>query len=83
MADLGFEGKGSIYINQSLCSYYKMLWSWSKKLHSIGKNYRWYVSGGTTKIKIHEHGDFVSVIHTDDFLKHFPGVDFTTFHNCK
>ena len=27
MADLGFEGNGLIYINQSLCFYYKMLWS--------------------------------------------------------
>ena len=27
MADLGFEENGSIYISQSLCSYYKMLWS--------------------------------------------------------
>ena len=27
LADLGFEGNGLIYINQSLCFYYKMLWS--------------------------------------------------------
>ena len=80
MADLGSEENGSIYINQSLCSYYKMLWSWSKKLHNMGRIYSWYVSGGTIKIKIHEHGDSISVTHTDE---HFPGVDFTTFHNPK
>ena len=27
----------------------------------------WFVSGGTIKIKIYEHGDFVSVTHTDYF----------------
>ena len=41
------------------------------------------VSGGTIKITIYEHGDFVSVILTDDFTKHFPDVDFTAFHNRK
>ena len=65
--------------NQSLCSYYKMLWSWSKKL---GKIY-WYVSGGIIKVKIHERGNSSSVRHTDDFIKYFRGVGFTTFHNCK
>ena len=31
----------------------------------------------------YEHGDFVSVTHTNDFIKHFPDVDFTVFHNRK
>ena len=65
MADLGFEINGSIYINQTICSYYKMLWLWSKKLHIVGRIYSWYVSVGTIIIKIHQHGDFVSVTHTD------------------
>ena len=52
MTDLGVEENGSIYINQSLCPYYKMLWSWSKKLHNKGGVYCSIVSGGTIKIKI-------------------------------
>ena len=83
MADLGFEGNGSSYINQSLCFNYKILWSWSKKLHNMGRIHSWLVSGGTIKTKIYQHGDFVSVTHTDDFIKHFPNVDFTAFHNRK
>ena len=83
MADLGFEGDDSIYINQILCSYCKMLWSWSKKLHNMVRIYSWFVSGGKIKIKIYEQGNFVSVTHTDDFIKHFPGVDFTAFRNGK
>ena len=58
-----------------------MSWSWSKKLHNIKRIYSWYVSGGTIKILIHEHGDSVSVTQTHDFVKHFPGVDFVTFLN--
>ena len=83
MADPGFEGNGSIYISQSLCSYYKMLWSWSKELRNMGRTYSWFVSGSTIKIKILEHGDFLSVTHTYDFITHFPDVDFTAFHNRK
>ena len=49
----------------------------------MGRIYSWFVSGGTIKIKIMEHDDFVSVTETDDFIKHFPDVDFTAFHNCK
>ena len=74
MADFGFEGNGSIYINN--CSYYKVLWSWSKKLHNMGRIYSWF-------LKIYEHGDFVSVTHTYVFIKHFPDVDCTAFHNRK
>ena len=55
MADLGFEGNGLIYINQSLCFYYKMLWSWLKNLHNMGRIYSYQVSGGKIKINIHEH----------------------------
>ena len=47
----------------------------------MGRIYSWFVSSGTIKIKIYEHGYFVSVIHTDEFIKHFPDVDFTAFHN--
>ena len=49
----------------------------------MGRIYSWFVSGGTIKTKIYQHGDFASVTHTDDFIKHFPDVDFTAFHNRK
>ena len=83
MADLGIERNGSIYINQSLCSYYKMLWSRSKRLQDMGRIYSWFGSGGTTKTKIYEYSDFFSVTHTDDLFKHCPDVEFTAFHNHK
>ena len=41
------------------------------------------MSGGTIETKIYENVDFVSVTHTDDFIKHFPDVDLTAFHNRK
>ena len=81
MAELDFEGDGLIYVNQNLCSYCKVFWSWSKMLHNMVRIYNWYGSGCTITIKHHEHGDSVSVTHIDDFIKDFPSVNFTTFYN--
>ena len=54
--DLDLPGNSTIYINQSLCPYYRMLWSKSKDLHKKGKIYGFNVSnGGITKIKINQN----------------------------
>ena len=42
-----------IFVNQSWCSYYRLLWSSSKKLHGRGIIFGWYVSNGSVKIKLH------------------------------
>ena len=48
--DLPEESK--ILVNQSLCSYYCLLWATSKKLHGKGRIIGWYVSNGSIKIKV-------------------------------
>ena len=75
MADIGFEQNGLIYIKNVIVI--------EQTLHNMGRICSWFVSGGTIKIKILEHNDFVSVTHRDDFIKHFPVVDFTACHNRK
>ena len=37
MEDVGLPGQNKLFINKNLCPYYKVLWSKSKKLHSLGK----------------------------------------------
>ena len=37
LVDLELPGNSKLFINRSLCPYYKMLWSKSKKLHSLSK----------------------------------------------
>ena len=37
LEDLELPGNSKLFINRSLCPYYKMLWSKSKKLHSLSK----------------------------------------------
>ena len=44
-----------IFINQSLCSYYRLLWSTSKKSNGKGKIFGWYLSNESMKIKLQEN----------------------------
>ena len=76
LSDFGLPGTGKIYINQSLCPYYRRLWSKAKLLHSKGKFNSFVVSnGGTIKIQINERGAYIPKTHVDDFHVHFPGID--------
>ena len=54
-----------------------------QKATQYGKNLQlvciwWYIQTIN-----HENGDSISVTHTGDIAKHFPGFDVTTFRNCK
>ena len=75
MEDFGLPGQRKIFINSSLCLYYKMLWSKSKKLLTIGKINSFYISKGTIRIKISENSSPLSITHVNDFGKHFPDID--------
>ena len=44
-----------IFVSQSLCSYYRLLWSASKELHGKGKIFGWQVSNGSIKTKLLEN----------------------------
>ena len=64
-----------IYINQSLCPYYKSLWSKSKKLRSLGKIHSFFISNSAIKLKIHENSEPIAITHSSDFKQHFPDVN--------
>ena len=75
LEDLELPGNSKLFINRSLCPYYKMLWSKSKKLHSLSKIHSFFISGDTIKIRVNENSSPLSITHVDDFGKHFPDVD--------
>ena len=62
-------------VNQSLCPYYRILWSKAKRLQSMGKMNNFFVSGGTVKVKIDENSKPLAITHLDDLAINFPGVD--------
>ena len=75
MIDIGLPEKCKVFVNQSLCPYYKLLWPKSKKLHSIGKIHNFFISNGTIKIKRNEGSSSLAITHDSDFEKYFPSID--------
>ena len=73
LRDLGFHGKNKIYINRSFCQYYRILWSKSKKLHSMGRIYSFYITGESIKIKVHENSTPLAITHVNGcgFIAYF------------
>ena len=71
MEDLELPGNSKLFINRSLCSYYKMLWSKSKKLHSLSKLHSFFISGDTIKIRVNKNSLLLSVTHFDDLVNIF------------
>ena len=67
MEDVGLPGQNKLFINKNLCPYYKVLWSKSKKLHSLGKINSFFISGYKIKIKVSENSLPLSITHVDDF----------------
>ena len=75
MEDIGLTGDKKVFINHSLCPYYRVLWSKSEVLLSMGEINRLMVSNRTVKVKISEISVPISITHTDDFTKYFPDID--------
>ena len=75
MEDVDLTGQNKLFINQSLCSYFKAQWSKSKKLHSLGKINSFFISGDIIKIKVSENSLPLSITHIDDFGKYSLDID--------
>ena len=54
MSDIDLTGQRTLSIKQSLCPYYRMLWSQTKILYQKGKIDSFYVSNGNIKIRLQE-----------------------------
>ena len=75
MDNLDLRMGTKIYINQSLCPYYRILWSKAKKLQNIGSINNFYISSGTIKIKVTENSRPIAIMHLDNFKIHFADTD--------
>ena len=77
--EFDFPEGTAIFINESLCSYYKMLWNKWKKLWEKKLIYTYFTSNGNIRYRIRENGNVNTVTHITDFKKNFPDL---TFINC-
>ena len=69
--DIGLTDNESIFINTSLCPYYRMLWPKCIRLHELGDITNFYISSGTIKVKIIENSSPIAIMHTQGFTKYF------------
>ena len=74
--ELDFPEGTRIFINESVCAYYRGLWNKCKKLKGMGKLHVFFVSNGTIKLKILENDWVKPITHTVDLKKMFPDVFF-------
>ena len=71
MSDIDLTGQSTLSINQSLCPYYRMLWSKTKTLYQKGKIDSFYVSNGNVKIRLQESARRITISHTQNFINIF------------
>ena len=74
--ELDFPEGTRIFINESVCAYYRGLWNKCKKLKGMGKLHVFFVSNGTIKVRILENDWVKRITHTVDLKKMFPDVFF-------
>ena len=78
-SDLNLPGGTKLYINESLCPYYRGLWNHCKKLWNRRKLFSFFTINGSVRLKLQENGSYNIITHIDDLKEIFPDEDFTMF----
>ena len=71
---VGLSGETSLFINESLCSYYKGLWNKCKKLWNEKLIYSYFTINGNVKYTLKEGGEAYTITHKYDLKKKFPNA---------
>ena len=61
-----------LYLSESLCPYYRVLWSKSKALFTMGKVHSYFISSGSVEIRLQQKGPSIPITNSADFEKCFP-----------
>ena len=73
LSKIGLTGK--IYINESLCSYYKKLWYLCKKLWINKHIASFWTSNGAVRLRVTDEGKVNLISHEEDLSDLFPDLD--------
>ena len=68
--NIGLPSGCKIYINESLCKYYKYLWWKCKLLQTRGSIQSFWVTNGSIRIR-HQNDQVTSVTYIEDLEQHF------------
>ena len=73
--ELDFPENTKIFINESLCPYYRGIWNKCKKLRAIQKIHQFYTISGLIRVKLEETGPSRIITHMVDLKELFPDID--------
>ena len=77
--DLDFPENTKIFMNESLCPYYRGIWNKCKKLRAIQKIRQFYTISGLINVKLDETGPSKIITHKVDLKEFFPDIDVENF----
>ena len=72
LSDVGLSGETPLFINESLCAYYKGLWNRCKELWNEKRIYSYFTVNGIVKYTLREGGEAFTVTHKNDLKEKFP-----------
>ena len=72
---LPFSEGIKIFINESLCPYYRAIWNKCKKLRANQKLHQFYPINGIIHVKLEEIGPPKSITHILDLENLFPDIE--------
>ena len=72
---LSFTEGTKIFINESLCPYYRGIWNKCKKLRANQKLHQFYTINGIVRVKLEENGPPKSITHMLDLVNLFPDIE--------
>ena len=73
--ELDFPENTKIFINESLCPYYRGIWNKCKKLRAIQKMHQSYTISSLFRVKLEETGPSKITTHMVDLKELFPDID--------
>ena len=68
--ELGVETNSKVFVNESLCKHYKLLWSQFKSLWNDKMIFAFWTTNGSLKLKFRQDGRVHTISHLED-LKEF------------
>ena len=63
-----------IFINESLCPYYRRIWNKCKKLRDKQEVHHYYTINGLIRLRIEESGQVKIITHMVDLQNLFPDI---------
>ena len=78
-SELDLPNRTKLFVNESLCPYYRCLWNQCKKLYNKQEIFSFSTVNGSVRIKIRENGPYNIITHIDDLKGTF--LEVSRCHN--